>query len=91
MDKTSNLRTSPWALGDTDQHFSPFSDILWTKIEKMIARLIDNENNRQSGGSDLQLPGWMMVDGFKGTAIGLKAVWERDVGSISNTDQGNVR
>lgn len=39
------LRTSPWALKESDQHFSPLSEIYGQKqlIEKMIASLRMNE------------------------------------------------
>ena len=71
MDKTRRLRTSPWALGNTDPHFSPFSDILWTK--QIIIRLIDNENkhkmiisfilevNHPSQSATHQLPFWSVI------------------------------
>ena len=51
VDKTKHLRITSWALGNTDRHFSPFSDTLETKtillIEKMINGFITSENNHK--------------------------------------------
>ena len=45
--QSRHLKTSPWALGNHDEHFPHFLDMDQTTnrlIEKMIDGLINNEN-----------------------------------------------